>query len=48
MPRPCTERHRGGLTLVSREIYARAFDGIAYRSKYGEDLDAGRYPSRFS
>jgi hypothetical protein len=25
--------------LVSREVYARAFDGIAYRSKYGEDLD---------
>jgi hypothetical protein len=25
--------------LVSREVYARAFDGIAYRSKYGYDLE---------
>jgi hypothetical protein len=25
--------------LVSREVYARAFDGIAYRSKYGVDLE---------
>jgi hypothetical protein len=25
--------------LVSREVYARAFDGIAYRSRYGQDLE---------
>ena len=25
--------------MVSREVYARAFDGIAYRSKYGVDLE---------
>jgi hypothetical protein len=25
--------------LVSREVYVRAFDGIAYRSKYGQDLE---------
>jgi hypothetical protein len=25
--------------MVSREVYARAFDGIVYRSKYGVDLE---------
>ena len=25
--------------LVSREIYARGFDGIVYRSRYGQDLE---------
>jgi hypothetical protein len=25
--------------MVSREVYARAFEGIAYRSKYGQDLE---------